>query len=55
MAARLGELGHEGDRSTGLALERVDVEEVEVALAQRDQMAVGAEIGLDSDRLAVDG
>ena len=34
-------------------LQRVHVEEPQIALAQRDQVAVGAEVGLDVNRLAV--
>ena len=43
------ELGLELD---AVALGRVDVQEGEIALAQRDQVAAGAEVGLGLDRLA---
>src|SRR5829696_6482317 len=50
------ELGLEGD-SPGrpLALDRVDVEEGEIALAQSDQVSVRPQIGLDVDRGAPAG
>ena len=52
---RLGERGREVDPGTGLALLRVDVEVAEVAGADRDEVAEGAEVGLEvGDRLAVE-
>src|SRR5687768_15843147 len=46
------ELGREGDRRPAGLAGRVDMEVGEVAFAQRDQMAAGAEVGLHLDWLA---
>ena len=52
VAAGGRELGLERD---GRSPRRVDVQERQVALAQRDEVAAGAEVRLGRDRLAVAG
>jgi hypothetical protein len=47
--ARGRERGLEADRAAGAVVVGVDVEEREVAVAQRDEVAVGAEVALDAD------
>ena len=55
VAAGSGELGAEGDLRPGSGVVlRVDVQVAEVAVAQRDQVSVGTEVGLQvGDRLPV--
>ena len=45
--------GGELDLEVGAVAARVDVQERHVALAERDEVAAGAEVGLGRDRLAV--
>ena len=53
VAALRGELGREADRGASPCVGGVGVEVAEVARAERDEVAAGAEVGLGADRLAV--
>ena len=47
------ELGHEPDPVATLTLDRMDMQEGQITLAQGHQVAVRAEVGLEHDQLAV--